>query len=147
MNAATVLGFFSRSIHVDGRDHPSTDDELLLRIVAILSIECDGEAIYSEPEFPVVELASALNAWLSIPERTRPDFSFESMEAAERGLVWIRSGADGWRVGSARQLRGMTKAVSLGEVDFAIRRYLRDVASQAKGLGCDVTRVIERQRD
>jgi len=139
-----MLGFVSRSMHVDGPRRPSTEDELLLRLVASFSIECDGQPIYSEPEFPVVELASALHAWLQTPERARGDFRFESMDAAERDLVWIRGGADGWHAGSVRQTRSLAKAIALGEIEFAVRRYIRDVTAQARELGCDVTRVIAR---
>jgi hypothetical protein len=89
-----VLALLSTGPHVDGPP-PSTDDQLLLRIVATLSVERAEGTDYSEPEFPIVELAHALQAWLRTPQYARPDSGFVSREAEKRDLVRIRKSADG----------------------------------------------------
>src|SRR5467141_4146201 len=58
----------------------------LLNIQADLRIAVGGREWFSQPMFPVVELAAAADRWLS----RGGDFVFESMEAEESPFLWVR---------------------------------------------------------
>lgn len=78
--------------------------DLLLGIVATLTMSVASRPIYTESMFPIVELRVALDRWLHSPSASHSDFEFESMESDEVGLVWIRRQVSGaWRAGSVHQ--------------------------------------------
>jgi hypothetical protein len=71
----------------------------LLRINADFKITIGGRVWFSEPDFPVVELAVAAQKWLL----RGGDFEFETMEAAEAPFLWVRGTADGCELGAVWQ--------------------------------------------
>ena len=74
--------------------------DVLLGVTARLRLQSGGVLVYREELFPVAELALALEDWLSDGLSAGTDFVFDSVEHDEPGLVWCRSGAEGWRIGS-----------------------------------------------
>ena len=73
--------------------------DVLLGAVARVRLEC-GVVVYREELFPIAELALALEDWLRDGLPASTDFTFDSVEHDEPGLIWCRSEEDGWRLGS-----------------------------------------------
>jgi hypothetical protein len=94
---------------------------LLLRVVAELKIFASGTGVYTEPEFPVVELAQQLRTWLS--ELDPDDFEYTTLEAEEAPFIWFRSGADGWSVGAAFQQQKDSGGHTLVEIRTAALEF------------------------
>lgn len=100
-------------------EHPA---DVFIGVTADLSILTDSGPIYSEPDFPVVELAVELNAW--VEDMDGSNFELHSMETPEPGWVWIRQSGNGWRVGSIHQEHDDPVDHDLEEVRSAIHRFL-----------------------
>ncbi|MFC1436667.1 hypothetical protein ABUW04_00215 [Streptacidiphilus sp. N1-10] len=69
-------------------------------IEADLAISDNSRTVWSEDQFPVAELASALSLWLRLPDGERGNFTFDSMSYDVPGAVHITATDEGWRVGS-----------------------------------------------
>lgn len=124
-------------------ERPQDLPDVLIRTTADFELRVDGELIYGEPDFPVVELAGALTAWARRPAASRPDFEFDSMSTPEPGWVWLRRERGGWRVGSINQLRSSLEVWSESEVESAIRAFTVHLVECARtGLGIDVGKWI-----
>lgn len=128
-----------------GLDPPlqsETPLEVLVSVVGTIQLESDGEVLLTEPYFPVVELAGALQRWTRIPADVRTDFEFGSMDYEETGTVWIRGGDGGWQFGSVLQEMRDVGAQPLADVEAVIRDFvLRLEGSAQKELGIDLTPV------
>jgi hypothetical protein len=116
--------------------------ELLLRITAKLEISADGATIYAEPDFPVVELAYHLQAWVKAGEKERPDFVLDSMESDEIGLVRIVKRDRGWSIGSCHE-QFEPSIMSLSEIDEAVISFVNEVRRRCNDeLGTDLRDVL-----
>lgn len=111
-------------------DPPRLSDEidLVANIEADLRLAVDGQVVYEEVSFPVVELALALVRWLATPPDDRSGFEFDSMSAEEPGLIWIRRVGDGWRVGSIHQERSDLRALTSVEIEALIRGFVAQIS-------------------
>lgn len=101
-------------------------------VVTDFEIDVDGECLFSETSFPVIELAGALLRWKSVSGEGRCDFEFESMDFEEPGLMWIRREGDGWRVGSLLQEFPDLTVRSADELDRAIDGFVADLERAAR---------------
>jgi hypothetical protein len=111
------------------RDGTLNDDwQILLRIVADFYILIDSKVLYREQQFCVVEFAVALSKWLSGANHTGEDFIYESIEAEEDGLVWIKAHGSGWRIGSIYQEYEEGHTFSLEEVRSAADSFINQLA-------------------
>jgi hypothetical protein len=116
--------------------------DLLLRVVAELSIVIDGRLLYREVEVPIVELCAQLWEWLEGGE-TRGDFSYDSMESETLGLLWIERREDGWQIGSAHQEYEETRRWRLEDLDRVMRDFVELVVrTAASQLAVDVRNTI-----
>lgn len=139
---AAMIELNFSAMHQDG---PSLESEVerLLRIVADVLLSVDGRALYSEGDVPVVELASQLSQWL-VEGGTRGDFSYESMESDTPGLIWIKRGTSGWRIGSVHQEYEETREWPLSDIDAAMGRFVARVIDSARDqLAVDVRDIVE----
>ncbi|WP_052666259.1 hypothetical protein [Nitriliruptor alkaliphilus] len=110
-------------------DHPA---DVFIGVTADLELVTDAGLIYSEPEFPVVELAAEIRGWLEGGATTGQDFEFDSMETPEPGWIWIRRVEGGWRVGSVHQHKADPEARDFEEVRTAIRAFLAGLAHELR---------------
>lgn len=95
------LTFTSARLDPRGLPHPY---DVLLGVEATVRLATDdGRLVYEEPLFPVVELALALQDWLDSGIAAGDDFSFDSVESDETGLLWCKTCDDGWRIGALGQ--------------------------------------------
>lgn len=127
---------------------PESLPDLLIRTTADFELRLDGELLYGEADFPVIELAAALARWADLPAGSRPDFEFDSMSTPEPGWVWLRRVRDGWRVGSINQRRSILVAWSESEVQAEIEAFTTRVVGCARtSLEIDVGQWIPELTD
>jgi hypothetical protein len=125
------LRFSIEGIH---SDTPRIKNRLdrLLRIVGTFQIVVGSRILYQEPEFPFVEFATQLFAWLSKDASQHRDFSYVSVESETAGLVSFRHQANGWRIGSTRQAYEESRFFTSGEVFAASERYVRTLKARVR---------------
>lgn len=102
-----------------------------------------GLRLYSEPDFPVVELAEQLQSWCAEGLRRGEDFEFTSMESDAAGLVWFRHAGDGYRVGSCYQDFPAMQVYGSDELRSSIDRYIAQLRECSKReLGIDLDPIL-----
>jgi hypothetical protein len=119
--------------------------DLLLGVVATLTVSVASRIVYSEPMFPIVELRVAFDRWLRSPSCELSDFEFESMESDDVGLVWVRRQPSGaWRAGSVHQDDLALDEMGFEDVAHARRVFIEAVDSWTRDhLGVEVRDVVE----
>jgi len=122
----------------EGGNPPSRRDRLL-GVQANLRILVDGQEWFNQPLFPVVELAAAVTTWL----RRGGDFEFESIEADESPLLWVRSVPGAFRIGAAWQAFSVVEPIPAQDLRIQLERFAAAIRDAAKRqLGIDVSDVI-----
>ncbi len=102
--------------------------DLLLGVVATLTVAVGSRSVYAEPLFPIVELRVALERWLLSARVDETDFMFESMESDEAGLVWIRRQPSGiWIVGSQHQFGPAADGLDFDDVEVGCGIFIEAV--------------------
>lgn len=118
-----------RDLHTDP-PNLSGESEAILGVVGTFELRVRDKLVYAEVDFPLVEFARACNLWLKEARVSEEDFEFESMEATEPGLVWMRREGDGWRIGSILQEYPEMTIFSINQIEAAIvdfsKRLMRD---------------------
>lgn len=131
------------NIRFDGPLSTSPGD-ILVRTGVDLAIISEGQVIYSETDFPVVELAAALSEWIRRPLSPGRQFTFDSMSTPKPGWVWIRGDENGWFIGSTRSRAIDDHRISDQELLVAIRSFVnltRRLA--AEELRLDIDELLE----
>lgn len=114
----------------------------LLGVIGDFAIKTGHTVIYSEPDFPVVELAQQLRKWLS-NECPPGSFEYTTLEAEDSPFIWFRPGPGGWIVG-ASALQGATGDYPLEALQAGARAFVEAVKTRARDeVGLDVTGVVE----
>jgi hypothetical protein len=109
--------------------------------VAEFSIRIDERLWLSEAEFPVVELAAQLHAWLD--SGATGDFFYESLEDDEPFLLHFGKLEDGWRLTSPWQRHPEPRAL---DPRPECADFVRRVAAETKArLGLDIASVLARE--
>ncbi len=109
--------------------------EKLSNIQADLRITVGGREWFSQPMFPIVELAAAVHRWLG----RGGDFVFETMEAEESPFLWVRNEAGGCMVGAAWQVFEEKRPLSCEQVRSAWAQFVDRVVEGVRvRLGVDV---------
>lgn len=122
--------FTISNIHIDGEAPPVLQFEVLLRIVSDFAITIDATPIFSEREFPFIELASAVAEWL--PAWDTRNFVFTSMDSATEGIVYFhKQSPNVWLVGSAVGTAGPPKTTTEEELVSGLRYLLQAAANNA----------------
>ena len=125
------------------RSDPTDRFDLLLGVCADLVLQTDGRTLYSEPDFPVTELAVQLMVWSHQGLENGEDFEFSSMESDETGLVWFRWTGAGFRVGSLYQEFPAMSVHGPEAVRSATERFVSLLRERAKDeLGIDIDPVL-----
>ena len=112
---------------IDRRGLPRPYD-VLLGVEATLRLTmADGQVVYEEQFFPIVELAVALQDWLCDGFAVGSDFSFDSVESDDTGLLWCRACGSGWRIGALEQDFPDLTMYSQAEVKALFSRFIATV--------------------
>lgn len=69
----------------EATDHPHN----LHRFVGNFFIITEGEIVFSEQEFCLVEFALALKLWCNETENNQKNFSYQSVESELDSLIWF----------------------------------------------------------
>lgn len=118
--------------------------QVLLGVVGDLCVEVSGRTLYREVQFPLVELAVALNRWLKLVGQTGESFVFTSMEAEESGLVWIKDDRGRWRIGSVHQEYEERQTFRLQEVKAVARAYIEQLTGELhRSYGIDISNLLD----
>ncbi len=120
----------------------ATADDLILGYVGDFRIVTTRGRIYGESNFPCIEFVREVAAWLE--QDSASDFEYDSSEAAEPGLVWIRRAGAGWRVGSIHQDEIEMSAYSKGEIRSAVKDLVRSISLRGTESGLEVKDVLPR---
>ena len=135
-----------RGLHPDASALPD-DLARLYRLVADeFEVAIDDEPFYREVEFPVLELAQALDSWLRHGMPNRSDFEFEPMGGESLALL-IRPIETGWTVNSSQSAPDVQPPV-IGGDDLAasVQRFLHDVTVASAAIGVDFEGMLQRFR-
>jgi|SRR5712691_510371 len=113
-----MITFTINNLH---QDVPRVKDKFdrLLRIVGDFSIRVDSRILYGESEFPFVEFATQLTKWLAAGGHQ--DFSYDSVESDDPGLVWFRRSGEQWKV--VRYTRLSRKTVPSALMKYGEQAY------------------------
>jgi hypothetical protein len=112
-----------------------TEADVFVNVEAELQIVDDHRKIYSESEFPVVELAVALRTWKSAAGGVRSPFEFRSLSLEYRWVVRLLPIDAGWRVVADENGEFVTgSACSLAEVDVAIDNFAHSLRAKCVDL-------------
>jgi len=113
----------------------STIADYLVNIEAFFEVVDGREVIYSEPYFPVVELARELAHWLPLGESRAPDFHLSSLSFEDPGAVMILRGESGWRVGSMFTPEVKSAPIPWDRLAVCIGDFISDARRDVLGLG------------
>ncbi len=108
-------------VRVDDNHVPKLEFEKLLRVVGTFSIEIDRSELLREAEFPFVEFATQLSAWLA--SGCVSGFDYVSMESDDRSLVYFRPQDSRWEVRAMLGQRGKLGVVSADELRDAVSKF------------------------
>jgi hypothetical protein len=131
-------------LRLDG-DALKTDWDLLLRIVADFSIVIPPALLplYQEEEFCVVEFAMQITQWLARVHRDPADFSYDSMEADEPGLVSIRKEQPRWRLAALHQDYVEDRLFSIEEIESAVAAFVIRLKTEVRErFGHDISHLV-----
>ncbi|MEI8258591.1 MAG: hypothetical protein WCJ30_23205 [Deltaproteobacteria bacterium] len=131
------------NVHVNDDHVPALDFEILLRINAEFVLRAHGVDVFREGEFPFIEFASQLAAWLRAGGVE--NFDYESMDSDVVGFVYFHRRDDGrWDAGS--MLPGYEAAiVTNDDVRQATKAFLAAVPALVEVFGRDVLRFVESE--
>jgi len=125
---ATELNELSLQFQLTTPDGPlETYWNRLLNVVADFQLVVGRRMIFSEEEFPIVELAVQLDAWLERLSDETPEFVYTSSESQIPGLIRFSPGSEGWHVSAAFAEFADATSFNLSEVATAVRSYVAAV--------------------
>lgn len=134
-----MIEFRFTDLRLDGLP-PASLADAVVRVTARFALVVGGRVVYSEAEFPVVELAAALFRWCELPAYARIDFEFDSMSTPEPGWVWIRREGQAWRVGSLHQEYPEMREFTTDQIQHAVRRFVERLVAVGRDLiGADLS--------
>jgi hypothetical protein len=104
------------------------NNDLLVGVVASFSIKVGTRVLFSEGDFPIVELRVQLAQWHGGGSLAGKNFELDSLESDEPGIVWIRrSKGGGWRVGSIWQEYAESRDWTDDELATCLAAFAKDV--------------------
>jgi hypothetical protein len=129
-------------LHLERLSSPPPYDRLL-GINSKFRIVVQEREWLTEPNFPVVELAAAVAAWI----RRGGDFVFETIEANESPFLAVHREGSNCRIEAAWQAFPIDVALPFDKVQAAFAQFARSVAASTKEqLDIDVDDLLNRDR-
>lgn len=142
------LCFRFRNLHPDAPELRENLDWLLRFVAAELEILVHGELIFDEIEFPVLDLALALDTWMVEDMAAGRGLQYE-VPGGETGALCLRHGTDGWLVDSVHRAPNapVPPPVAEEELRAAIRSFLERLERDAdRDYEISVRALLERVR-
>lgn len=117
--------------------------QLLLAVTGDFSVRVGDKMLYFEQELPLVEFAVQAARWLRRGPRVEDDFIYESMEAQEPGLIWVRHSERGWKIGAIHQSYEERSQFSWEEIADALATYVQTLQRDLSVLhGLDIEELV-----
>lgn len=142
-----LIALTFRGLHPDTPEL-SDDLALLYRLVADefeVAVD-DQQPLYREVEFPVIELAQALDSWLRSGMADRRGFDFEPM-GGEPGALQFRPAEAGWIVDSSqRPPEAASQLITTEDLHTSVRRFLHEISLASAAVGVDFNALLVRIR-
>jgi hypothetical protein len=125
------LRFSFTDLHPDAPDLPGDLDWLLRFVAGTFEARVDGELLFDEVDFPVLELARVLEAWIARDMPEGRDLDYELTGGAPRTLT-IQRTPGGWRIDSVHRPRKKPEPAPLTdeEVRSGVRSFIDDLARE-----------------
>ena len=114
--------------------------DYLIAIDADFRISDGGKDVFTDPYFPVVELARSLVDWIRGP--SSDDFLFSSLSSETTGLITISREGGGWVVFSALTPDVRSSPVPIAEIDGCVREFIHAVRDDLVRRGFDAARIL-----
>jgi hypothetical protein len=139
-----MIEFLFEKLRLDG-SALDTDWDVLLRLVADFSIVIPPAHVplYREEEFCVVEFAMQIAQWLASVREHPTDFSYNSMEYDETGLVSIHKYQHGWKVTALHQDYVEDQLFSIEEIETAVGTFVARLKKEVRDrFQCDISHLV-----
>jgi hypothetical protein len=129
-------------------NQPSYSWQVVHRFVGNFMISVDGQVLYSEVEFCLVEFAVQVLQWLQRAKATDQDFSYSSVESERPGLVWIVERNGKWQIGSICQEYSEEGLFTLDEISAAVEAYVNKLKGElVREFGIDADELMGAYTD
>lgn len=116
--------------------------ELYLGVNGEIKLYENQHVLYSEVEFPLVEFAVKIQNWLYL-NNPNLDFSYDSIESEDEGLIWFRLEPAGWRLGSVHQEECSAKAYTFPQISEACEKFIQCLTNELQTkFGIDITHML-----
>ena len=142
------LCFRFANLHIDAPDLPEDLDWLLRFVAGKFEVRVRNELFYEEVEFPALELAHVLDAWMVCGMAAGHDLDYD-VTGGERGALRLRLDAAGWLVDSVGRSPSTPVPAPLtdDELRRAISSFIEELDREAgRDYDVDVRALLERVR-
>jgi hypothetical protein len=143
-----TLCFRFADLHPDAPELREDLDWLLRFVARRFEIRVRDELLYEEVEFPVLELAQVLDAWMATDMAERHDLEYE-VTGGENGTLLLRSTASGWLVDSAYRspTTPVPALITDDELRHAISSFIEELHRETgRDYDLDVRALLTRVR-
>lgn len=142
-----LVEFTYRDLHAEAPLLRDDLDAIYSIVAGEFQLLVGGKPLYRESEFPLVELAQALDAWLRDGLAQRRAFSFSPTGYAEPGALRLQPRSGNWMIDSSRREAGSTpQEIQTGHLKRAFGRFLGEVSADCATLGVDLEGLLQRMR-
>lgn len=138
-----VIAFTFMGLRKEGRIEDDLDaiyhvlaDEFVLMV--------NKDVMFREVDFPVIELASALDTWIRAGAR-RGELAFEPTGYNMPAFQFLSADSD-WLIVSS-QRPDTRRKVEASHLDTSIKRYQEDVATACRFVGVELNSLLRRLRE
>ncbi|RJQ79880.1 hypothetical protein D5S17_08875 [Pseudonocardiaceae bacterium YIM PH 21723] len=120
--------------------HPISMVAVFVHVEARLTVADGDLLIFTEDQFPVLDLAAELVRWTRTPGSDRGDLVCDDFGLTDPGAVRIVRSGTQWRVGSVFAPETWSRPVTTEEVDQLITGFATELVGACKEqLGISVT--------
>lgn len=135
-------------LHADAPGLPGDLDWLLRFVAGVFEVRVAGELLFDEAEFPVLDLARALDAWVAYDLEQEHELEYEVTGGAP-GTLSIRRAPEGWQLESVHRAVETPLPPPLSNEDLrsGVGSFIDDLAREVmRGYDYDVRGLLRRVR-
>jgi len=113
----------------------------MVRLTAPFSLRAEGAEIISDDDFPVVELAAQLGAWLATG--AEGEFRYRSLESDDEDILRFAPGGNEFVISSSWALSDGIGS-NAKDLQFAVNAFVSSIADAARRNGVDLTEIVSK---
>lgn len=140
------LSFTFSDLHPDAPALPGDLDWLLRFVAGTFEVGVGDARVFEELDFPVLDLARALDTWIVTDLASRRDFNYEVPGGTTRTLTMSWS-PDGWAIDSVHRSaeEPVPRLLSDVELKSGVRSFIDELALETRRVcGYDVEALLKR---